>query len=301
MKKITATCLVLLLLACTVTGCSACTAFCICREGKIFLCKNFDYHEVDGLLYYSPPGEVHEGPVHGLSWVSKYGSISFCYEKPACPLGGMNEKGLCIEELSCQPFASVSDSNRTSIDEFGWVRYHLDRCATVGEVIASQDTLSLVPGKFHLHYIITDATGRVAVIRFEAGRAVIFAGDSLPYPVLSNNTYESSLRYLTFFQGFGGDLPVNESLASCDRFVRITRCLTGGEASGTVDERSCFAMLDEVRQEDTQWQLVYDIPERKVYFIADGSTVRHVIDLEGFMHSGDGKPWSISLENLYGC
>ena len=293
-------CLTFSLLFAGRNSCIACTAFCICKGDRIFLCKNLDYEKVDGLLCYSPPGEVHEGRVNGLSWVSKYGSISFCYENPCCPLGGMNEKGLCIEELSCQPFFSVSDSSRTSIDEFGWVRYHLDRCASVGEVIASQDTLSLVPGKFYLHYIITDATGKVAVIRFEAGRAVIFAGDSLPYPVLSNNTYESSLRYLASFQGFGGDLPANESLASCDRFVRIARCLADGEASGTVDERSCFAILDEVRQEDTQWQLVYDIPERKVYFIADGSPVRHVIDLQGFMHSGDGKPRAISLEKLYG-
>jgi choloylglycine hydrolase len=263
----------------------------------IFLCKNFDWEDGEGLVKYNPAGRVFSDPESGVNWQAKYSSVSICYRSQDFTLGGMNEKGLVIEELSTVPFSFKMDETKVPLNEFQWVQYHLDNCASVEEVVQQQHYLCMMPVKHYLHYIISDVGGNSAIIEFGEDGVVIYRNENMPYAVLSNNLYENSLAYLKNFVGFGGSQAIPGSNASCDRFVTAVQQSNAYPRDGTCSKNKCFALLDKVKNQDTQWQLVYDIPKRKIYLRSKGSSVQHAIDVLSFNQSSGKK--SIRIEFGY--
>ncbi|MFX0203222.1 MAG: hypothetical protein ACFFCW_44530, partial [Candidatus Hodarchaeota archaeon] len=82
---------------------NACTAFVLRDDGQFVIGKNFDWYLGSGLIIANKrnvlktsllkPGE------QTMSWISKYGSITFNQYGREFPLGGINEAGLIIEFL----------------------------------------------------------------------------------------------------------------------------------------------------------------------------------------------------------
>lgn len=290
----------ILLITCLFSTASACTAFFIHQNGGMFLCKNFDWTDGEGLVMFSPSGKQYHDPVTGTSWTARYSSITFCYKETSNTVGGMNSEGLVIEELSALPYSFQEKGDKVQVNEFQWISYHLDNCASVEEVVRNQQNINLVPEEHCLHYIIADGQGDVAVIEFASGGCIVYRGDELPYPLLSNNPYASSLRYLASFNGFGGSMPVPVSKGSCDRFVIAAKQLQNISNNSNVCVNSCFCMLDKVQQYDTQWQIVYNIRERQIYFRVSDSFFLHRINLGAFMVNPGTEGFSISLMEFTG-
>jgi len=117
-----------------------------------------------------------------------------------------------------------------------------------------------VPLGFGLHYLVADRGGDVAVIEFLDGRTVVHRGADLPAPVLANDTYATSLRYLQRHAGFGGERRETGGPESPERFVRAARGVAAYGVEPSVEDPvdAAFAILDDVRQDDTQWALVHD-------------------------------------------
>ena len=74
-----------------------------------------------------------------------------------------------------------------------------------------------------LHYFICDSAGMTAVIEFIDGNVLTYTGQELPFPVLTNNSYANSLKYLKRHEGFGGTLPIGNGPESPVRFVRAVK------------------------------------------------------------------------------
>lgn len=289
-----------LLISCQLSCASACTAFLIHQDENLFLCKNFDWDDGDGLVVYNPSGKQFYAPETGTSWIAKYGSIKFCYKQASNIVGGMNEQGLVIEELSTLPFPIKKDHDKILLNEFQWIGYHLDNCASVEEVVTSQQYINLVPEMHFLHYLISDAYGDAAILEFGPGGCVVYRGDELPYPVLSNNPYGSSLKYLAHFNGFGGKKTIPESKASCDRFVIAAKQLQNITMNPGNCVDNCFEMLDKLKQHDTQWQIIYNIPDRQIYFRDNNSLFLHCINLDTFLLNNGTEGCCISLMGFSG-
>ena len=92
--------LVLVLLA---SNTHACLTFCLQHEKDLVYGRNFDW-DVDVGAVIVNQRHIRKAafvipPDKPVTWVSKYGSVTFNQFNREIPIGGMNEKGLVIECL----------------------------------------------------------------------------------------------------------------------------------------------------------------------------------------------------------
>ena len=246
---------------------SACTSFVVKKDNQVLLAKNLDWEISNGIILVNKKGvfkTAYCDDHRKLSWTSRYGSVTFNQFGKEFPLGGMNEKGLVIEELNSWGQTPGSD-NKYQLNEFQWTQYCLDNFAYVGELLDGIDSIVIVPLFINLHYLATDSNGNSAIVEFYNGKAYKYNGPGLPYPVLSNNHYENSLGYLGNFLGFGGEMEVLPDNSSSGRFVKVASMLEREKQRDNIEDVA-IEILDSVRQEDTQWSIVYNISTRSIHY-----------------------------------
>ncbi|MGD2122310.1 MAG: linear amide C-N hydrolase, partial [Gemmatimonadota bacterium] len=213
---------------------------------------------------------------------SKLGSVTFNQFGWGFPLGGINEAGLVVEELSYSPTQYPPPDSRPALNELQWIQYQLDNSASVSEVLASDTLVRIARFLFGVHYLVADRSGSVAVVEFLDGKRTVYLGEQLPVPVLANDTYENSVRYLHHHEGFGGSRVVSGGPESPERFVRAATLLKGygahpgAQAPGDI----AFQVLASVKQPDTQWSIVYDQAGREVAFTSASHPSVRTISLD---------------------
>lgn len=232
----------------------ACLTFCFQYEKTLIYGRNFDWDVDVGAVFvnqrniskkaFVAPSDI---PV---SWVSKYGSITFNQFSKEVPIGGMNEEGLVIECLVSSAEYPLPDK-RPAINELQWIQYHLDTCRSVEEVIESAKQIRISQYAVNLHYFMTDSTGESAAVEHTGGKITFRTGKRLPIKVLANTNYDRSLKI---------------SGANANRFNRSASIIR--QYNGQKNPVAfAFSTLDAVSQGDyTKWQIVYDIPNRHIWF-----------------------------------
>jgi len=258
----------------------ACTSFIIQEDNQILLAKNLDWEIDNGFILVNKKGILKTAYTNNpqkLTWISKFGSVTFNQFGKEFPLGGMNEKGLVIEELNS--WGETPDyENKYQMNEFQWTQYCLDNFANVEELIKSIDNIVIAPLFINLHYLISDSYGNTAIVEFYNGRRYLYNGENLPYPILTNNHYENSLKYLSNFKGFGGNMEVRSENTSNERFVKVASMLKIGKTKDTSEEFA-FNILDYVSQKDTQWSIIYNISNKSIQFKTLQNKTIKTIDL----------------------
>jgi penicillin V acylase-like amidase (Ntn superfamily) len=264
----------------------ACTAFVMQGRGGILLAKNLDWPVGEGYMFVNKRNVIKQAYGEDFAapyrWVSKFGSVTFNQFGREFPLGGINEAGLVIEELSASAEYPPADQ-RPALNELQWIQYSLDCHGSVKEVLKSEPGLRVQKFLFNLHYIVSDAKGDVAVIEFIKGKMASFAGKDLPVHVLSNNGYADSLRYLRLHEVIGGEQGVSNGPESQDRFVRAATILKdydGPAQRPLVDD--AFVILKSLTEEDTQWSIVYNIPRGVIFFKTRASRQLKIVPLAAF-------------------
>lgn len=245
------------------SGVLACTAFCLKNNGNIYLSKNLDWPIDNGYLFLNERGINKSLLTHSIispeefHWISKYRSITFNQFGKEFPLGGMNEKGLVIEELNMQTVNYKYDSLKTPINEFQFVQFILDNFESVREIAWHLDQFQYKPLFQHLHYIVADRSGDILVIEHNGSGFRLFYPNLTGFTVLSNNNYEESVKYCSNFRGFGGNLAIKKREGSNERFVFTAKMIADFKNFNPVEYS--FMILDSIKQNDTRWSLVYDI------------------------------------------
>jgi len=177
----------------------ACTTLCLRTGGRIVFGKNYDWTVEDGLLLVNKRGVTRRSDQPSAAaaarWVSKFGSVTFNQYGRDFPSGGMNEAGLVVELMWAEGSQYPRPDARPAVDCLEWIQYQLDTARTVAEVIAS-DARVRIASDIPLHYLIADRQGSVAAIEFIHGKLVAHTGESLPLPVLANDLYADSLRFV---------------------------------------------------------------------------------------------------------
>jgi choloylglycine hydrolase len=199
---------------------------------------------------------------HPARWISKFGSITFNQVGRDLPFGGMNERGLVVEQMGLNSTVYPSKDNRCAISACQWIQFQLDNYSTVEEVISSDTLVRIVDATSKFHFLICDRYGHTAVMEFLNGKLVCYTGKELPVQALANSSYEESLSCYTHH----GDTQTNRSL-----FDFCTAALqTVGPAISTGDSTigHAFDVLHAVSQGVlTKWSIAYDITNMKIYFI----------------------------------
>ena len=238
-----------------------------------------------------------------ISWVSLYGSITFNQYGKEFPTGGMNEKGLVVELMWLDGTEYPANDNRPAVGVLQWIQYQLDNCATIDELISTDKKLRISPtGTTPLHYLVADANGNVAAIEFLNGKMVVHRGSNLPFTVLTNNTYDESVKSYKNSSTNG-----NNSLQRFGQACNMIQQLKADNNMRPVTDYA-FDILGEVAQGNyTKWSIVYDITNKTIQFRTNRFKQIKTVSFSSFDFncSSTAKVWDMnqtgngSISNLF--
>lgn len=270
MKKV----LSLLLLVLAYLPVYSCTTFFISRDGQLVFGRNYDWITDAGMVCTNLKSisKTSMPTQHGstISWVSKYGSVTFNQYGKEFPTGGMNEKGLVVELMWLDETRYPSADERPAVGVLQWIQYQLDNCSTIDEVIATDKKLRIAAiGTTPLHYLIADTTGNAATIEFLDGKMVVHKGNDLSIPVLTNSIYAESVKTFNKIAATAGTTPFADGNNSLERFEQACNMVKQFKAATNVKPATDYAfdILSKVAQGSfTKWSIVYDLTNKKVLF-----------------------------------
>jgi penicillin V acylase-like amidase (Ntn superfamily) len=279
------------------TGSTACSLFSLFADGEAVFGQNLDWHEpIPGVVAVNKRGIAKmvlpwkgwwPAPREGgtVSWVSRYGSVTFtCYGRDFID-GGMNEAGLMVDEASLTA-VYPPDDGRPGVSCTQWMQYQLDNFATVDEVLAHLDDLR--PDGEGWHYLIADSSGHCAVIEYLTGEALVHAGPDVGVCAATNTTHKQALSHMPLDRAFGGDLDIGAGGDSYGRFVRMAALMRDYEPARHGDAAAyAFHILDLVSCTDTRRRVVYDAGRRRVLWITRENPQVRWLDLDNLHFSGD--------------
>ncbi|MCD6499459.1 MAG: linear amide C-N hydrolase [Deltaproteobacteria bacterium] len=266
----------------------ACTAFMLHHGGHVLMAKSYDWHTVDGLLMTNKARVTKKALVLAgrgtkvATWTSRYGSITFNQYGRELPVGGMNEAGLAIEVL----WLHRTDYGRpapsqAALNELQWIQYFLDTCATVAEMIQRAKTVAVIPLYARVHYFACDRTGRCATFEYLSGRLMVHHGATLPFPVLTNHTYQASSTAMRSFLVATSRQAMPSGPGSLARFIRAAALVRRQTRSHGLVSRA-LAILASVRQPRmTKWQIIYDLTGRRIGYRVVGKGALRWVRLAG--------------------
>jgi penicillin V acylase-like amidase (Ntn superfamily) len=274
----------------------ACTTFCLQKNGQIIFGRNYDWVTGAGIVFTNQKGLVKStsGTTARSSWVSKYGSITFNQYGKEFPTGGMNENGLVVELMWLDGTSYPEPDGRPELGVLRWIQYQLDNHETVKEVIASDKKIRIQKIETPIHYLVADAGGNVATIEFLNGKMVVHQGKDLPFPVLTNSTYDESIRAANEYmpkKALPHDNSLERFVKACDMVNKLKM-----EDIGVPLPDYAFSILDKVAQgSHTKWSIVYDLVNKIVYFkTLDFSSVKS-FSFKGFDFSCSSMPLMYNL------
>lgn len=230
------------------------------NEDSLVLANNYDSPQEVGYLVTNQRGMNKEAFIRPsdqpLRWTSRYGSVTFNQLGKEFPHEGMNEAGLVTTQVILPQTRYPAAEGRPAIREIQLAQYLLDTCTGIDEVRQALDGLMLVQSTAPFHYMFMDAAGNAAILEYIDGAERWYAGESLPIPVLANNTYDDSIVYL------GGDHSryKEDSPYGRNSLLRVEKAaerLKSLPKAGNLQDYA-LSTLDLCAREDNQWQIVYE-------------------------------------------
>lgn len=248
----------------------SCTTFFISNDNAKVFGRNYDFQIGKGLLLINKKDLIKESPAdkngNSAKWTSQFGSVTFNQFGSQYPMGGMNEAGLVIELMWMDGTEYPEPDARPSVNTLLWIQYQLDNCSKVQDLIDSDPKIRISRSSVPIHYLVADKNGNTAAIEFINGKMNYHTSDNLPFKVLTNDFYSASVEYLSQFKDFGGSRDVNDNTSSLNRFVKTCKLIKEYDGKASPVDYS-FKVLKDIEQPgSTQWSIVYDIRNLKIYF-----------------------------------
>ena len=279
--------LVILLLVAYVNTGWACSTFVLQSGDRWVFGRNYDWMVDDALVVVNKRGcskksfTVPSENGAAAAWTATYGSITFNQYGRELPQGGINEAGLVVESMALRDTRFPAPDDRPYLGSASiWRQYLLDTCSTVAQVIASDGDIrisstAMGPGT---HILVMDRTGDSAVIEFLDGRMKVHSGKEFPVKVLTNDAYAKSLQCLHDNQP-----PLLDPWNSINRFITAAKRNRTCQAK-TPDELVAFAFgtLDAVASDKTQWRIIYDNTDMRVYFRTQANNKMRYLNVAEF-------------------
>lgn len=241
-------------------------------------------------VYVYPRGieKVSSDKPGAFSWVSKYGS-AYAVSLGGGITEGMNEKGLVINGLFCKGtvYENQQTLDRPPVSLAVFVAWLLDTHETTDEVVATLEkhNFNLSGQTFDdgtvsaLHWGITDASGKTAILEFDHGDVKIYdPGDILA--MTNDPDWPSMSAIVKYWEKIGGANMLPGTVSSPDRCVRANFFAHNVEAVADPDLAvsiarsiilpSCvpyhYTVNGDPNVSSTQWRSYSDIKNKRYYF-----------------------------------
>jgi penicillin V acylase-like amidase (Ntn superfamily) len=271
---------------------AACTSFVMdTPEGPVFGTNLDLFIPGDGLILVNRSGVDKEGYETSTTgerarWTSRYGSVTFNIAGREFVWGGMNEAGLVMSSMELRVGKYPDPDERPPLFDGNWGQYILDNCGTVEEVLQRSASIRVHDQGYTSQYLVADADGNAAVIEYLDGELVLFAGEELPVMALSNMRYE---RALYAYEHGGTRWWWSNPGQSAERFATCQARAEGFNASRDTSAVSYAfgTLIYGVAAPHTRWNIVFDIPNREVWYRTAQSPALKHISFEAFDFSCD--------------
>jgi len=284
-----------------------CSAISLTSGDTVILGRNHDERLSNCLLVFNPRNLVKKGFEFGNEpspvWTAKYASLTFNILGVGYAILGMNEEGLAMGHLGFREAQYPPRDERPVLDQIQFISYILDNSANTPEVIQRLDSVRISDESVtREHYFVGDRTGKLAILEFIAGKLVLYTNESIPYPVLSNDNYQTSLAYLKNYAGFGGKKPIPEKNFGVEEIMAIGA--TQINSFNTSRKRdiihSAFSILNDIGfnkypppagvvvhpNYGTQFTVVFDLKNLTIYFQTKSNRNIRRIDFNDFNPAG---------------
>ena len=295
-----------------------CTTFTLQNNVSILLGQNYDFYYGHGLIVVSKrdllKNSLKEEGKQGVTWTSKYGSVTFTQFGRELPMSGLNEKGLAIAMMYHEDGQYPEEDNRPALNELQWIQYQLDKYASVEEVVNHLDNIRLEKSMYELHYTVSDASGHTVIIEFVAGKLRVIK--DAPYFAVTNTSFDKSLRYADQFKESSLS-KLSKRVNSLDRFTLAYRIVENKSlryASSRIPIEEAFAVLGEVSVKPslgsiwrwvghkipptfTYWSIVFDIKNLTIQYRDYRNKAIRSIELQNFNFSKVEPVLSLQLDN----
>ena len=272
-------------------------------------------------LWAFPRGTERDGGFGDASikWTSKYGSVIASFYNIAT-VEGINDAGLVANTLYLveSDYGDAKASGKPLLSVGGWTQYVLDTYHTVAEAVdgLSKQPFAIVapdlPGgkKAGGHLSIADASGDSAIFEYIAGKLVIHHDPK--YTVVTNSpTFDQQLAINTYWKGINGLTFLPGSIASADRFVRMSWTLNAAphEKDPRLAVATAFSLargistplgLSDPERPNiaaTIWRSVSDIAAGRYYFESVYSPTIFWVDLAKLNLAPGSKPTRLDLSD----
>lgn len=181
-------------------------------------------------LYVYPAGmaKVGSDAPGAVSWTSKYGAV-YAVGYDGGITEGMNEKGLVINGLFCKGtvYDNEDTRNRPPMSLSMFVGWLLDMNATTDEVVEvlEKHDFTLSGATFDggtvsaLHWGITDASGKSAILEFDHGVVKVYDMDDV-WAMTNDPQWSDMKAIINYWDKIGGKNMLPGTVSSPDRCVR---------------------------------------------------------------------------------
>ncbi|MBP7845695.1 MAG: linear amide C-N hydrolase [Proteobacteria bacterium] len=292
---------------------SACTAYLISGTEDPIVAKNLDWISGQGFLLINKKNISKEAIFvetrNPLRWTSQYSSVTFSGSAQDFPWEGMNEAGLSVNALQLFPADKSKITEKIpSVGYVQWIQYILDTSANINEAIENAKKVR-ISYEATLHYFVCDANANCATFEYIQGQLIVHSGDSLPIKALTNDTYKTSLE--AYHQSGSAKLGLshldpkdNRSLA---RFFRAALLSQSPKDYRKSSIETAFSGLENLSQKTqspplhyewfTQWRIVFDLKNRRVYWKTLNSPHVKFLSLKDFDSSCKAETLYLDLDH----
>lgn len=232
-----------------------------------FIGKNYDSIVNDGMIFTNKRGLIKAAavfpPDRPLEWVSAYGSVTFSQSGREMPVGGVNEKGLAVEQTTLPSAVYPETEGRPAASCLEITQYLLDTCGSVDQALDALERIAITRTSWPIHFALIDSGGNKAVVEYLNGEmkvydqtnAEVYGGAAHKAVLLTNTEYSYPAKDWHFEQEWG-------SAEACQ------------------SAEAMFSLLRSFERPDTVWSGVYDLGERKLHLKPSADSEIVVIELD---------------------
>jgi penicillin V acylase-like amidase (Ntn superfamily) len=272
-----------------------CTTVCFKKENQIIVGNNEDTFIKTGMIFTNHRGYRKTAmlipPEKPLEWVSKFGSISFSQCGKEFPCGGINEKGLVVEQMTLLETIYPEMDHRLGIKELQWIQMILDTCETVEAAVEITKNIRISQASWPIHFLICDATSDYRIIEYLDGNLHIFGDHGDRVPILTNTTYLDSIDYLKGKKK-SAEIQNPYLFNSIERFVKASHLIYKVNEFLSSPTNTGFDILSQVSTENTVWSFVYNISTPTLYIKDFFNKSKFTISLKDIDFSPKA-PWKV--------
>jgi len=236
---------------------------------EILYGRNFDWDFSPALLLFmDPPGGYASVSMVDIYYLGFGGDQAFGIEDlsfeeqvglldaPYIPFDGMNEAGLVVGMAAVPPGNMWEDPAKETIDSLMVIRKVLDQAATIDEAVDIIRSYNIDMGSTPIHYLISEKSGRSALIEFLKGEVVVLPNE---------NDWQMATNFLMSETSTSREI-------SCGRYRAIDEMLS--TLDGKISPGQAMTLLDDVAQPSTQWSVVYRVNVGEVWVVMGGEFSR---------------------------